>query len=113
MSSGRLVAGDVLVVPPAGMEVPCDAALLTGNAIVNEAMLTGEVGVAISGCHGDTIGESVPVTKTPVPRDHTPYQPDLAKKHTLFGGTRVIQTRFYGNAKVLAVVVRTGKCVVV
>ena len=33
--------GDVLVVPRNGMTMPCDSVLLTGNAIVNEAMLTG------------------------------------------------------------------------
>ena len=41
--SESLVPGDVLVVPPTGMTVPCDAALLSGHAIVNEAMLTGAV----------------------------------------------------------------------
>ena len=41
MSSKNLVPGDVLVVPPSGLALPCDAALLTGHAIVNEAMLTG------------------------------------------------------------------------
>lgn len=30
-------------------------------------------------------------------------------KHVLFCGTEVIQTRFYGNQKVKAVVIRTGK----
>lgn len=29
-------------------------------------------------------------------------------KHVLFCGTEVIQTRFYGNQKVKAVVIRTG-----
>ena len=43
MPSESLVPGDVLVVPPTGMTVPCDAALLSGHAIVNEAMLTGAV----------------------------------------------------------------------
>ena len=43
MSSTSLVPGDVLVVPPSGLTVPCDAALLTGHAIVNEAMLTGRL----------------------------------------------------------------------
>lgn len=96
--SESLVPGDVLVVPPTGMMMPCDAALLTGSAIVNEAMLT---------------GESVPVTKTPLPHDtaHDPaplYEPNRYKRHTLFSGTQVIQTRFYANSAVLAVVVRTG-----
>lgn len=58
--------------------------------------------------HTLSTGESVPVTKTPLPLDHASYQPDKYKRHTLFGGTQVIQTRFYGNASVRAVVVRTG-----
>jgi len=40
--SETLVPGDVLVVPPSGMDVPCDAVLLSGQAIANEAMLTGK-----------------------------------------------------------------------
>ena len=43
-----LVPGDALVLPRGGCTMNCDAVLLTGAAIVNEAMLT---------------GESVPVTK--------------------------------------------------
>ena len=42
LSSEDLVPGDVLVIPKNGMSMPCDAALLTGNCIVNEAMLTGK-----------------------------------------------------------------------
>ena len=65
-------------------------------------------------------GESVPVTKTPLPnakrslgyseeeREQLPYNPERQKGHTLFSGTRVIQTHYYGRARVLAVVVRTG-----
>ena len=48
VSSSSLVPGDVLVVPPSGLLLPCDAALLTGQAIVNEAMLTG----TLYHCHG-------------------------------------------------------------
>lgn len=65
-------------------------------------------------------GESVPVTKTPLPhsKNSSPYpaeqreesyNPERHKRHTLFSGTRVIQTRYFGDARVLAVVVRTGK----
>lgn len=36
-----LVPGDLLVIPPTGCIMPCDAVLLTGNCIVNESMLTG------------------------------------------------------------------------
>lgn len=41
LSSEDIVPGDVLVIPKNGMSMPCDAALLTGSCIVNEAMLTG------------------------------------------------------------------------
>ena len=41
VSGDSLVPGDVMVIPPSGMSMPCDAVLLTGTAIVNEASLTG------------------------------------------------------------------------
>ncbi len=41
VASEDLVPGDVLVIPPTGLVLPCDAALISGQAIVNEAMLTG------------------------------------------------------------------------
>ncbi|XP_078614981.1 polyamine-transporting ATPase 13A3-like isoform X1 [Branchiostoma floridae x Branchiostoma japonicum] len=92
--STDLVPGDVLVIPPNGMLMPCDAVLITGNCIVNESMLT---------------GESVPVTKTHLPSQSSEvYSPEKHKSHTLFCGTQVIQTRYYGGEKVKAVVVRTG-----
>ncbi|CAL7933277.1 unnamed protein product [Xylocopa violacea] len=90
----KLVPGDILVIPSHGCLMPCDAVLLTGNCILNESMLT---------------GESVPVTKTPIPSSsEVVYDTKEHARHTLFCGTRVIQTRYYGSEKVLAVVVRTG-----
>uniref|UniRef100_A0A3B4XTS7 ATPase 13A3 n=1 Tax=Seriola lalandi dorsalis TaxID=1841481 RepID=A0A3B4XTS7_SERLL len=83
--STELVPGDVVIIPANGMIMPCDAVLIHGTCIVNESMLT---------------GESVPVTKTSLPKEH--------KRHTLFCGTHVIQTRFYTGELVKAVVVRTG-----
>ncbi|CAH2099177.1 unnamed protein product [Euphydryas editha] len=91
--SRALCPGDVLALPPRGCTLLCDAALLTGAAVVNESMLT---------------GESVPVTKTALPRIDKEF--DL-KEHTssvLFCGTKVIQTRYYTNEPVKAVVLRTG-----
>lgn len=42
MSSADLVPGDCISLPTDGLLVPCDAALLTGECMVNESMLTGE-----------------------------------------------------------------------
>ncbi|XP_048484806.1 polyamine-transporting ATPase 13A3 isoform X7 [Plutella xylostella] len=93
VAANRLVPGDVLILPPAGCVMPCDAMLLTGTCIVNESMLT---------------GESVPVMKGPPNASAEVYSTENHKRHTLFAGTHVIQTRFYGNNQVLAKVVRTG-----
>jgi cation-transporting ATPase 13A2 len=93
-----LVPGDVIVIPSQGQIVMnCDAVLLKGNCIVNESMLT---------------GESVPVTKTPMPEgnnDNEKYNSKEHGRHTLFAGTKIIQTRYYGEERVHAVVIRTGK----
>ncbi|KAH0626031.1 hypothetical protein JD844_000730 [Phrynosoma platyrhinos] len=100
--STELVPGDVLLVPPEGLTVPCDAVLLSGTAIANESMLT---------------GESVPVTKTALPdpsqaangpRQDPAYDPEEHKRHTLFCGTSIIQTRYYSGEPVRALVIRTG-----
>uniref|UniRef100_A0A3Q4GEA2 ATPase 13A3 n=1 Tax=Neolamprologus brichardi TaxID=32507 RepID=A0A3Q4GEA2_NEOBR len=95
--STELVPGDVIAIPANGMIMPCDAVLVRGTCIVNESMLT---------------GESVPVTKTSLPsageEGARSYNIDEHKKHTLYCGTHVIQTRFYTGELVKAVVVRTG-----
>jgi len=96
IDSTLLVPGDTIVIPPFGCVMQCDAVLVSGNVIVNESMLT---------------GESVPVTKTPLPdikHKSELYDSKEHAKHTLFCGTKVIQTRFYDGAKVRAVVLRTG-----
>lgn len=63
------------------------------------------------------LGESVPVTKTDLPNPQVDkrsgegdviYSTESQKRHTLFCGTNVIQTRYYTGEMVKAVVVRTG-----
>ena len=114
ISTDDLTVGDVIEIPDHGWDVPCDAVLISGvaignnmqqnecnvlknkkkNILVNEAMLT---------------GESVPVTKTLLPSSTDDcYDEKEHSRHTLFCGTRVIQTRAYEGQRVLAVVLRTG-----
>ncbi|XP_065277201.1 polyamine-transporting ATPase 13A2 [Emys orbicularis] len=99
VSSLDLVPGDCISLPSDGFVVPCDAALLTGECMVNESMLT---------------GESVPVMKTPLPSGpqaaNMIYSPEEHKRHTLFCGTQVLQAKSYVGKEVLAVVTRTGFC---
>ncbi|XP_072887917.1 polyamine-transporting ATPase 13A2 isoform X1 [Hemitrygon akajei] len=96
VNSQDLVPGDCIVIPEDGIQVPCDAALLTGECMVNESMLT---------------GESVPVMKTPLPVQDVAYSSEEHKRHTLFCGTQVVQSKSYSmDQQVLAVVVRTGFC---
>ena len=42
INSSDLVPGDVVIIPPTGCVMPCDAVLIVGSAIVDESMLTGE-----------------------------------------------------------------------
>lgn len=41
IESTQLVPGDIIEVPTFGCTMSCDAVLVSGNAIVNESMLTG------------------------------------------------------------------------
>ncbi|CAB0016985.1 unnamed protein product [Nesidiocoris tenuis] len=94
ISSTELVPGDIILIPSQGCLMPCDALLLSGTCIVNEASLT---------------GESTPVTKVPALLLEEEYDPETAhSKHTLYSGTQIIQTRYYNHDRVQALVVRTG-----
>ncbi len=53
-------------------------------------------------------GESVPAIKSPIPLTHDIYNFKKDAKYTLYSGTKVIQTRSLGNAKVLGLVIKTG-----
>ncbi|KAF8609052.1 Ca-transporting ATPase [Ceratobasidium sp. AG-I] len=102
ISSTQLVPGDTIsLVSPSLNTVPADIMLLSGDAIVNESMLT---------------GESVPVSKAPVAEGGVKgyisgdnnIGPELAKSF-LYAGTRVVRVRGSGEAgNALGVVARTG-----
>lgn len=95
VSSEDLVPGDCLVIPQEGLLLPCDAALLAGECLVNESMLT---------------GESVPVLKTPLPAGEETYSSETQRRHTLFCGTQLIQAKGGGpgGGGAVAVVTSTG-----
>ncbi|XP_078186631.1 polyamine-transporting ATPase 13A2 isoform X42 [Callithrix jacchus] len=93
VDSSELVPGDCLVLPQEGGLMPCDAALVTGECMVNESSLT---------------GESVPVLKTALPEGLGPYCAETHRRHTLFCGTLILQARAYVGPHVLAVVTRTA-----
>uniref|UniRef100_A0AAX7VJ02 Cation-transporting P-type ATPase N-terminal domain-containing protein n=1 Tax=Astatotilapia calliptera TaxID=8154 RepID=A0AAX7VJ02_ASTCA len=95
VSSVELVPGDCLIIPQEGMLLPCDAALLAGECLVNESMLT---------------GESVPVLKTPLQASDRKYSSDTERRHTLFSGTQLIQAKGGrpGGGGAVAVVTSTG-----
>lgn len=93
VNSSELLPGDVVELP-SGKVLPCDLVLLTGGAIVNEAMLT---------------GESIPVMKSNLPyNSQEVYSETQTAKHTLYSGTTVIQTRPVGSERVYALVRSTG-----
>lgn len=105
MTSEDLVPGDVVDISPQDLATfPADLVLLSGDAIVNESMLT---------------GESVPVSKSPIEaaavRDiassGVELNPSLSK-HVLFNGTRIVRIRqtpgINGENEAVAMVLRTG-----
>jgi len=103
--STHLVPGDIYEISDPHLSIfPCDALLLSGDAIVNESMLT---------------GESVPVSKLPCVRNEilrllsltSTISPELGK-HFLFSGTKIVRVRRRsdkdGGGAAVAMVVRTG-----
>jgi cation-transporting P-type ATPase 13A2 len=92
LSSAELVPGDIIVVP-SDANLPVDLILMTGSALVNESMLT---------------GESIPVIKTSIPHTDEVYSDVKSTKHILYSGTKVIQTKHIRNNKVLGLVRNTG-----
>ena len=92
IASSDLVPGDIIKISE-NISMPCDAILLNGQCIMNEAMLT---------------GESIPVSKTELPDSESYYNARDDKQYTLFAGTKCIQTRYFQGDAVLGLVTLTG-----
>ncbi|CAJ0968732.1 unnamed protein product [Ranitomeya imitator] len=100
VNSMDLVPGDCILLLPGVLLMPCDAALLSGECMVNESMLT---------------GESVPEMKTPLPDGPSTADTHLTPRTPiaailLFCGTQILQAKSYVDKEVTAVVVKTGFC---
>ncbi|XP_035130733.2 putative cation-transporting ATPase 13A4 isoform X2 [Callithrix jacchus] len=98
LESHFLVPGDLLILTGNKVLMPCDAVLIDGSCVVNEGMLT---------------GESIPVTKTPLPKmdSSVPWKTQSEadyKRHVLFCGTEIIQAKAACSGTVRAVVLQTG-----
>ncbi|XP_078523501.1 putative cation-transporting ATPase 13A4 [Lissotriton helveticus] len=98
VESHNLVPGDVIILTGNKLYLPCDAVLINGSCIVDEGMLT---------------GESVPVTKMPLPEADSPmpwkeYSGENYKRHILFCGTNLIQSKASASGPARAVVLQTG-----
>ncbi|KAJ1086907.1 hypothetical protein NDU88_000102 [Pleurodeles waltl] len=98
VESRELVPGDVIALTGNKLYLPCDAVLIKGSCVVDEGMLT---------------GESVPVTKTPLPEADSSmpwkaYSGEDYKRHILFCGTNVIQSKTSASCPGRAVVLQTG-----
>jgi len=126
------VPGDLIVIPPTGCLIPCDAVLLSGTCIVNESVLTGnQTTLRFCECWYIFFNQFRwkcswnQNTRTwhrrnvlyRYPQEVCNQQWFISKfysildarfRHTIFCGTEVLQTRYYGLDKVLAVVIRTG-----
>ncbi|CAG9313570.1 unnamed protein product [Blepharisma stoltei] len=93
INSEELVPGDLIEIPR-GTEMPCDAILISGGAVVEESSLT---------------GESVPVIKDALPYlNDKVYSVEIDRHFSLYEGTKVLQTRNHGEKQVIGLVVRTG-----
>ncbi|KAM4888760.1 putative cation-transporting ATPase 13A4 isoform 1-T1 [Thomomys bottae] len=98
LESRFLVPGDLLILTGNKVHMPCDAILIDGSCVVDEGMLT---------------GESIPVTKTPLPQldSSVPWKTQSEadyKRHILFCGTEVIQAKGACSGPARAVVLQTG-----
>ncbi|XP_074887740.1 putative cation-transporting ATPase 13A5 [Buteo buteo] len=98
LESCYLVPGHMFLLDGKKLSLPCDAVLIDGSCIVNEGMLT---------------GESIPVTKTPLPLVESPmpwktHSMEDYRRHILFCGTEVIQVKPTGRGPARAVVLQTG-----
>ena len=87
--------GDLFVVEE-NMRVPCDAALLSGELLINESSFT---------------GESLPVPKRPLTQglaQEARFEFTKSRQSVLLEGTNVLRVKPIERPEVLALALRTG-----
>ena len=101
LDSKYLAPGDVLVIPQNGLDMSCDAVLLTGRCIMNKSCLTGE-SFPMSKTAVDKLGDSAGESRL--------FSITKDKQHVLYNGTKVLHALSFNpkDQQVLALVIRTG-----
>ena len=94
ISSQYLVPGDLFALEN-NMKLPCDVLLISGEAIINESMLT---------------GESTPIPKFPIDiSPDTLFDHETNRRHIIFEGTNILQLKTKSQHKfVYALAIRTA-----
>ena len=88
ISTKYLVPGDLFALDN-NMKVPCDVLLMSGEAIINESMLT---------------GEATPIPKFPIEiNPEADFDYNLQKRHIIFEGTTVLQLKCKSESKYVQV----------
>jgi cation-transporting ATPase 13A3/4/5 len=89
-----LIKGDLIQIESSGQSLSVDCVLISGDAVVDESSLT---------------GEALPVAKTCIPEDNTPFSvTENGKRNCLFAGCNVLETHPSTGTFVTALVLSTG-----
>jgi len=91
--STLIIPGDVIVIDEGVNAAPCDCVLISGEVLMNESMLN---------------GESTPIPKFPIVNKQDLFNFKDGKRHILFEGTKVLESKPTEHKYVLAIALRTG-----
>lgn len=109
MSSENLVPGDIIALDDINLDIPCDCILLSGEAIVDESMLTGTVRL-IQHLLFIYLGETLPVCKKNAnhPRNTAQQINSRDSSSWLFGGTKLLKASSSACSRPTALICRSG-----
>lgn len=94
VSSDSIVPGDLIEIPSDGNIMPCDAVILRGSVVINEALLT---------------GESTPVFKVQLSTNpELIFHERKCRSNIIHAGTKIIQVKKGSKRLAIALVLNTG-----